>query len=156
MIRYTVQLNAKEVRYDSYDMSHTIISTENRQEAEKAYSEQEEKLQQKAEKNRLDYELLLCEGDADDPFQDVIEEAYADYHGESTDSKVAMVIKPKYYYTPYQVVSGEGHDERYFASVGDGIRVELVEKTELTAATLKKFGFPQCFIESYSIDADMM
>lgn len=156
MTTYTVTRNAKEVRYESYDMSHTIISTESREEAEKAFNEQKAKLQQMAEENRLDYELTLWEGDEDDPCYDALEEAYADYQGENTDSKVAMVIKPKHYYTPYQVVSGEGHNERYFADIEDGIRVELIEKSELTAEALKKFGFPQWFVEDYSIDADMM
>lgn len=156
MKTYSVILDAKEVRYESYDMHYTIISTENREEAERAYMEQKEQLQQKAEKNVLDYELTLWEGDEDDPCYDALEETHAEYQGKSTDGKMAMVIKPKHHYTPYQIVSGEGHDERYFADVPDGVRVELIEKSELTTEALERFGFPQSFIEGYSIDADFM
>lgn len=156
MTIYTVTLDAKEVRCETFDISHTIISTENLEEAEKAYNDQKAVLHQKAEDNRLDYSLTLWKGDEDDPCYDAIKEDCVDFHGEKTDGKVAMVIKPKSYYTPYQVVSGEGHNERYFADIEDGIRVELIEKSELTAEALKKFGFPQWFVDDYSIDDVMM
>ena len=67
---------------------------------------------------------------------------------------VAMVKKPKYCYTPWQIISGDGKTQRYFEESADDIIVELIKREELTEDAMKKFGFPAWFIQDHDIDGE--
>lgn len=73
----------------------------------------------------------------------------------STDGMVAMVIKPKHYNTPYQIISGDGKTEEYFTDgINPEVKIKLIKADELTADVMVNFGFPAWFAADYYIDTD--
>ena len=154
-IVYSVVIRSSEVSNEEQSSIETLYSGMNYSEAQALYDQKASELDKMAEHERCDLELTLYQGEEDDICQDELFIDCATFVGEKTDGKVAMVIKPKYYYTPYQIVEGDGKTERDFMEhERDGIKVQLIDASELTKEAMLSFGFPEWFANEPMCDSD--
>lgn len=153
---YTIGLNSKNINEEDFNFFEVLATFANKSEAESAYKERLGTLQQQAEKDLCDLELVLYEGEEGDELKNFLDHDYADFIGLPTDGKVALVIKPSQYTTRYQVVSGDGKTERYFSEIGEQTKCEIIDRDSLNAQRLISFGFPEWFANDYAIDSELM
>lgn len=153
---YTIGLNSKNVNEENYNNFEELATFSDRGEAEREYKERLATLQQQAEADGCDLELVMYAGEEGDEISDFLSHDYAEYKGQPTDGKIALVLKPYEYATRYQIVSGDGKTERYFEELEEGVKWELIDRNEITAEKLIKFGFPEWFANEYAIDPELM
>lgn len=151
---YTVVVGVKDCRYDDYDLTREIEAFSSEELARDFFEKQKRRYTAIAENEHIDVNITMWKHEVgNDAFEgDILDDWFYDFVGEPTDDMVAMVKKPKYYHTCWQIVSGDGHTQRFFDDVPDDITVKLIPRKDLTKKVMKEFGFPDWFIKSYDID----
>ena len=151
---YTISVTSKECNRESYECEREITTYETESDSRVAFEKKKSEYKALAERDHEDINITLWRHDSEDDYYDgdVIDDWFYDFVGEPTDGMVAMVKKPKYCYTPWQIISGDGKTQRYFGEAADDITVELIKREELTEDAMKKFGFPAWFIQDHDID----
>lgn len=151
---YTISVTSKECNRESYECEREISTYEAESDSRVAFEKKKSEYKALAERDHEDINITLWRHDSEDDYYsgDDIDDWFYDFVGEPTDGMVAMVKKPKYCYTPWQIISGDGKTQRYFEESADDIIVELIKREELTEDAMKKFGFPAWFIQDHDID----